>query len=286
VHLCSSSSCRWGGIPRYVLEKVDSNAQKLLENAVHSTPLKVLVESVGSQAAPSEASHKLLHLRVRVDFETTCMEMASLYMAGRVAYQLWKNEKENLRLFLSSSDGEGSIGALRGNLWEGFCHARLIEGGQFRIRHLSNPSKGVQSGTLCGPSAPFIFDNWKEIEGKPHGQYFRPRSKTNKSVDSGMQPNILHQITVSKRHDLKCSGMKRAVDSLEQKGPGAVELYFALPPDVHGVPRVGDQARSQSSRCEEGSEAVRSGSQLLKGLLVAECGTTKRACKERSMLTC
>jgi hypothetical protein len=37
------------------------------------------------------------------------------------------------------------------------------------------------------------------------------------------------QITVCKRHDLKCAGMKRAVEFLEQNGPGAVELYFALP---------------------------------------------------------
>eukprot|EP00243_Klebsormidium_subtile_P007518 TRINITY_DN334_c0_g2_i7.p1 TRINITY_DN334_c0_g2~~TRINITY_DN334_c0_g2_i7.p1 ORF type:complete len:819 (-),score=169.67 TRINITY_DN334_c0_g2_i7:435-2891(-) len=228
---------RWGGIPRYVLEKVDSDAQRLLKKAITSTPLKALQESVGEQAAPSETSHKLLHLRVGADFETTWMEMASLYVAEKVAYQLWKNEKESLRLFLSSSEGEGSVGALRGNLWEGFCHARLIEGGLFEIRDLSDPLKRVQEKHLpCSSSgqalAPLIFDNWKDIQGKPHGRYLRPRSKTNESVDSGMQPNILFQITVSKRHDLKPGGMKRALEFLEQNGPGAVELYFALPSDA------------------------------------------------------
>ncbi|GAQ93579.1 hypothetical protein KFL_016740010, partial [Klebsormidium nitens] len=80
--------------------------------------------------------------------------------------------------------------------------------------------------------APLVFDNWEDIQGKPHGQYLRPRSKTNESVDSGMQPNILIQITVSKRHDLKPGGMKRALEFLEKNGPGAVELYFALPSDA------------------------------------------------------
>jgi hypothetical protein len=194
----------------------------------------VLLESVGSQAAPNEASHKLLHLRVREDFETTVMVLASEYVAWqRVAYQLWKNEKENLRTFLSSSEGEGSIGALRGNLWEGFCHARLIEGGEFKIRDLSDPLLAVQDKQLHRPgAAPFIFDNWQDFESKQHGQYLRLRSKTNESVDSATQPNILFQITVSKRHDLKCVGMKRAVEFLEQNGPGTVELYFALPSDI------------------------------------------------------
>lgn len=47
-----------------------------------------------------------------------------------------------------------------------------------------------------------------------------------------MQPNILHQITVSRRHDLKPGGMKKALEFLEQKGPGKVDLYFALPSDI------------------------------------------------------
>ncbi|GAQ93210.1 hypothetical protein KFL_013610015, partial [Klebsormidium nitens] len=152
---------RWGGIPRFVLEKVDSDAQALLEKAISTTPLKVLVDSVGSQAAPNEASHKLLHLRVRGDFETTVMVMASVYVTHRVAYQIWKNEKEALRTFLSSSEGEGSVGALRGNLWEGFCHARLIEGGQFRIRDLSDPLLSTSDKIFQRPAAaPLVFDNW------------------------------------------------------------------------------------------------------------------------------
>jgi hypothetical protein len=212
---------------------VDSDAQALLEQAICRTPLKVLVESVGSEAAPNEASHKLLHLRVREDFETTVMEMASVYVTHRVAYQLWKNEKENLRMFLSSSEGEGSVGALRGNLWEGFCHARLIQGGQFRIRELSDPLLTTSIKILNPPpgAAPFIFDSWQDIQGKQNGQYLRPRSRTNESVDSAVQPNVLFQITVSKRHDLKGAGVKKAIEFLQQNGPGAVELYFTLPSD-------------------------------------------------------
>lgn len=107
---------RWGGIPRYVLEKLQAVEQGLLKEAIDSTPLKTLVDSVGSPASPTEASHKLIHLRVTENFQTRVMKMASTYVAAEVAYRLWKNEQANLKLFLSASGGEGSIAALRGNL--------------------------------------------------------------------------------------------------------------------------------------------------------------------------
>jgi hypothetical protein len=160
------------------------------------------------------------------------MEMASPYVSEKVAYKLWEKEKEALQLFLSVSAGEKGPEAFRGNLWEGFCHRKLAEGGLFEIRDLLASLSRVPDLKL-GSSTTHIFDDWKEVERLPAGQYFRPRSKSNGSVDSGMQPNILFQITVSDEHDLKCLPLQKAFDSMEsKKQSGTVNVYFVNPPDT------------------------------------------------------
>lgn len=85
-----------------------------------------------------------------------------------------------------------------------------------------------------GPSTTHVFDDWKEVESLADGRYFRPRSKSNGSVDSRMQPNTLFQITVSAEHDLKCLPLQKAFDSMKSKHQsGTVNVkFFVNPPDT------------------------------------------------------
>lgn len=229
---CFLVLCRWGGIPRYVLEKLEKADQDLLDADIGKTNLTKLIAAAGAPDSHQSASHKLLHMRVDSDFLTRWMEMASPYVSEKVAYKLWEKEKEALQRFLNVSAGEKGPEAFRGNLWEGFCHRKLAEGGAFRIRDLSASSSRVQEVKL-GRSTTHIFDDWKEVESLPDGQYFRPRSKSMGSVDSGMQPNILFQITVSDDHDLKCLPLQKAFDSMKsKKQSGSVNVFFVNPPDT------------------------------------------------------
>jgi hypothetical protein len=168
-------------------------------------------------------------VRVESDFKKTRMVMASVNVAGAVFYRLWEQEKDALRSFLSTAANEQGVESFRGNLWEGFCHRLLAQGGEFDVRDLSDPSSSGEKIKLPPSATPYVFDSWREVKGRPDGEYFRPRSKTNEAVDSGMQPDVLFQITVSKRHVLKCAGLKKAVESMKQKGP--VKVFFTVPPD-------------------------------------------------------
>ena len=53
----------WGGIPRFVLEKLrDEAAQQSLQEALDTADVAVIRKSVGQIDAATEASHRLLHI--------------------------------------------------------------------------------------------------------------------------------------------------------------------------------------------------------------------------------
>jgi hypothetical protein len=52
--------CRWRGIPRYVLDKLDDAEQGLLTQAIDSANLASLVKAAGLSASPQDASHRIL----------------------------------------------------------------------------------------------------------------------------------------------------------------------------------------------------------------------------------
>jgi hypothetical protein len=80
-------------------------------------------------------------------------------------------------------------------------------------------------------SMPVVLDDWSLLKDQEDGRYCRPRRKGNKSVDSGMQPEKLFQVTVSKDHPLNCAGLKEGVDNLRLKKGMKAQFYWVLPPD-------------------------------------------------------
>jgi len=59
--------------------------------------------------------------------------------------------------------------------------------------------------------------------------YYRPYSKTSKSVDSYIHSNQLLQITVAKKHGIKQKGIKNLESILNKSNE--IYLYFAVPKD-------------------------------------------------------
>jgi len=57
---------KWGGIPRYVLEKVDAPHQNTLIAALDAANLDSIVKYIGQSDTPDDASHKLVHMIVQV----------------------------------------------------------------------------------------------------------------------------------------------------------------------------------------------------------------------------
>ena len=62
---------RWGGIPRYVLQKLNAVFQNLLGHAIAGTTVRILRECGGTLIANSEVSQLIMHLHMEDDFVTT-----------------------------------------------------------------------------------------------------------------------------------------------------------------------------------------------------------------------
>jgi hypothetical protein len=114
--------CRWGGIPRYVLQKLTRTQQDLLGKAIDSSSMRMLKESLGGEMPQPSVSHRLMHIRAGPDFSFTWVEFASPYVAEKVFAKLWRTEQEKLKTFLAASADSEELGALRGILWEQFVH--------------------------------------------------------------------------------------------------------------------------------------------------------------------
>ena len=210
---------RWGGIPRFVLEKLSVPNQSLLEQAIASATLPSIIDSVGRAFAHPEIIHRILHLHVEADLVTTAVRWASLWVAEAVAMRLFEYEKNNLIAFLSAVAVDKDLAGLRGVLWEGYCHRRLAAGGKFACRDLGTANKPVeeiaQDITIEPSTRSHIFYSRPEVKGLPHTVYSRPRIKSLPAVDFAMQPNKLYQITVSSSHTVNCKGLHDALVGMQ-----------------------------------------------------------------------
>jgi hypothetical protein len=68
---------KWGGSPRYVLQKLDLGDQAALQKAIDSCFVKLVQDSLGNSSAHDEVSNRVLHLRVKADFINTNIAWAS-----------------------------------------------------------------------------------------------------------------------------------------------------------------------------------------------------------------
>ena len=82
---------KWGGIPRYVLEKFDFvDLQLLLDAAIVRADLGQILHYTGESDSPDTNSHKILHMHVCVtekkedSYKKFVMELASQYVSFRV----------------------------------------------------------------------------------------------------------------------------------------------------------------------------------------------------------
>ncbi len=114
---------RWGGIPRYVLAKTAIDDQKQLESALSKPDYSVLADCLGDVELESEsaASHRLLHLKVRGEFEPTLdpsntffyelarTEFGSSYIADKVCEAIMASADSKLRSLLSLSPRPASV---------------------------------------------------------------------------------------------------------------------------------------------------------------------------------
>ncbi len=136
---------KWGGIPRFVLEKLrDEAAQQSLLEALGTADMVVILKSVVGQIdAATEASHRLLHIVTSAPYVVKSIEFGSDYIKGRATEILLRRQPAELSYFVSR-ETDPLFAKLRGDCFEVLAHEKVSAGGEFPTRLLTGAA-----GWLC-----------------------------------------------------------------------------------------------------------------------------------------
>ena len=223
----TNSEDRWGGIPRYLVDKTSEAEQSKLQLAIQQSDLHLVIQSFNGLNVLPDVSHKLVHIVAdKKTLNKTGTAWASVYVQQQTILQACEKESFAVKTFIKSAGGIPEIAGYRGTIFEALCHSRLMKGGLFTVRDLDkNESETVQFPCLLGKFE--IFDDLSEIMKEPNHKYWRPASKSLPAIDALVQPNILHHVTVSGHHEISANGLLGALDVLSE--PDHARIYFVLP---------------------------------------------------------
>jgi len=217
---------RWGGIPRFVLEKFDTDSQNELDEAIARTNVKQLKRFVGRIDGPDELSHKIIHIDVAPDFSKQGIIFASCYVEQKIVVMLQEQFKEKLVSFMKASEGIGIYGALRALLFEPIAHNILQRGGTFNCRPVGEAK--VEKIQLP-PTNLCLVNQMDQLKQLKKDQYSRPISKTWAAVDSWIVPDKFFQMTTATSHPIAAKHLDDMLQQLHLQEENRIRLYFVVP---------------------------------------------------------
>ena len=221
---------RWGGVPRYVLEKAhDKTTQQSLGRALSLAKFSVLQDAAGSLDVADTNSHKLMRINVDDDYEQADTTFASDFIADRVISGASTERLKEMTAFLVGSQDFGALGALRGHLFEAFAHDAILRGGDFEVRSLGNSLTGPPTVTFSQSTKKW-FGALDELKDFGELDYCRPISKNFGVVDAIRMPCSLLQMTVSATHGINEQLLGNLLNSLAEASEYV--LYFVVPDAV------------------------------------------------------
>ncbi|GAM23476.1 hypothetical protein SAMD00019534_066510 [Acytostelium subglobosum LB1] len=224
---------KWGGIPRFVLEKaVNAAFQHSLENGITTLDLDTCAKSVGEEDPQAPGSHKIIQI-IPIDisgipkYGAMVLRFSSKYVASKVANAIAEKNLEQVKSHLSVPRFLHS--PLGGSFLEAVVHRQLKEhGGQFQRRALK--TNLVDTITFPRPSSSAIIKSITDIGPALDNIYLVPSFSNFPAIDSLIKPNQLFQVTVSADHPPLMKELTSIVDQLGATVAN-VELYFVLPQD-------------------------------------------------------
>jgi len=223
---------RWGGIPRYVLEKTgDEGANSELAEAISGSDLRLVLNSVGQIDTAPETSHRVLHISTcSPKYLKTGVGFGSDFIRLCVTKLLLSRQRSELAYFACHDDNP-LFAKLRGDCFEAYAHDALAAGGAFQVRELA-PAGGVKTLSLSQATVRRFSGNkpgdLAVLRSFLVGDYCQPLVGNFPVIDAVILPSTLLQMTVSLQHDVKEDIMLEILDALSLK---TAELVFVVPPD-------------------------------------------------------
>eukprot|EP00195_Chlamydomonas_chlamydogama_P008570 CAMPEP_0202890160 /NCGR_PEP_ID=MMETSP1392-20130828/660_1 /ASSEMBLY_ACC=CAM_ASM_000868 /TAXON_ID=225041 /ORGANISM="Chlamydomonas chlamydogama, Strain SAG 11-48b" /LENGTH=584 /DNA_ID=CAMNT_0049573679 /DNA_START=72 /DNA_END=1826 /DNA_ORIENTATION=+ len=216
---------KWGGRPRFVLEKAEDKSQQAqLDEAIDKSTLLPTLRSLGESTSSSEASDCLLTIQVGPDYIETYVTFASVYIQERVLSKLSKVNRDDIDMWLDSTEGRPTFGTIRGLVFERITHNDICSG-NFEVI-----CKDLETGALVKDPFPLpvkrmAFKDYSELSTAADQVYCTPASPTLGAVDALMKPCHLFQLTVRQEHPVKVEPLNEAVKAL---GAKEANLYFVV----------------------------------------------------------
>jgi hypothetical protein len=187
---------RWGPVPRYVLDQVDEEREKLEATIATQTlsSLHELVRTMSERVAVRDVSFRVVHYNIFDNFSRVTYRWASPYVAKRVVQVLAKKDRADRFALLASMLEEKVWLEMSSELFEEWCGHKMSDGGSFRIRRLGigNVSGGGsgRNPKLVGTKAlrhQHLFQQADEhlglvLDGDGRGVLHVPEARTQPSV--------------------------------------------------------------------------------------------------------
>ena len=132
------------GIPRRIFNITDT-AEDMIRRAIECSPgISQLLSKPISSGSTTEVSHTLIVINTS-DYLHETADYASNYVFEQVRNYLLLVGKNQLLKFVRDSQGNRSLGQMRGRWYEMIAHQVLRGGGKFRRRKLKSPDEMKKS---------------------------------------------------------------------------------------------------------------------------------------------
>jgi hypothetical protein len=236
---------KWGGIPRFVLEKANDPVQQgMLEDAFARCDERIF-SYVGESEIRDDMSHKLFHICTNVPirgngsgevesaeekpyYTRKSIAFGSDYIGGRVTKKLKTFISERIRIELEVNLETGIGNPLLGTCFEQVAHRVLREGGTFYLRSLDDSK--IYNLKLDQQNEILMFSAIDQIEDK---KYYQPESKNFPSIDAIIAPYVLFQMTISMTHPVKMIGLKKLYECKKLSQDKQIAFIFVVPAQLY-----------------------------------------------------
>jgi hypothetical protein len=259
---------RWGGVPRFVLEKAHVlSAQNGLEEALSTASLHDLIQTAGSLDMADSLCHRLMHFVVAHNYSLDHVMFASPFVRKSIIAGADADRRKAVLSFINDSQGFGALGALRGALFEEAAHEALSAGGDFRVRSLDDASATESMLHIPPSSTRWMFDKGlSDLQVGDASDYCRPVQKNFPVVDALRPCGELFQMTVSAQHDVNIPQLQNIVDAMADTD--AYTLFFVVPDTAFP-----ESFRMRLVQQPEGGVTARMGKVVYKLLSIPISGT-------------
>jgi hypothetical protein len=257
AHLYPHAAAVWvnrfdclGGVPRLVLQDIETHPQTLLMSACNSCSLDdcIMLVSIYSEInSNTKIAQKLIHIKSQAPYKEYEVVYASELALQVIARTKWKSDRATMQNLLGSCDGNPLAQSLCGYVFETYGMDLLEKGGTFVCRKLlsdadmrkrdtmkrnrskrnrgSPDNEDEETIDIPPSSQPRIIAKRVEV-GQDANQLYMPQASNYTAIDAWMPQFGGFQMTVGKTHAIKGG----AADDLVKLGLNGNRLFFLLPP--------------------------------------------------------